>query len=53
LGHDQVMTTLSSYGEVQSHRQGEIMRRLGEPIPHAGEDISTMLERAGLKLSRA
>lgn len=29
LGHDDVLTTLYSYGEVQQHRQGEIIQQLG------------------------
>ena len=29
LGHDQVMTTLSSYGHVETRRQGELIRDLG------------------------
>lgn len=28
LGHDDVLTTLYSYGEVQQHRQGEIFQQL-------------------------
>lgn len=29
LGHEQVLTTFSSYGEVAPHRQAEIIKRLG------------------------
>ncbi len=53
LGHEQPSTTFLNYGEVESHRQGEIMQRLRQPLPDANDDISTMLERAGLRLSRA
>lgn len=38
LGHDHVMTTFASYGQVASHRQAEIMRELGKPRA-ADEDI--------------
>lgn len=31
MGHEQVMTTLSSYGHVEDYRQGEIIRTLGKP----------------------
>ena len=31
LGHDQMMTTFYSYGEVQEHRQGEILQKLKKP----------------------
>ena len=31
LGHEQVLTTFSSYGEVAPHRQAEIIKALGAP----------------------
>jgi integrase/recombinase XerD len=31
LGHEQVLTTFGSYGEVAAHRQAEIMKALGAP----------------------
>jgi integrase len=31
LGHEKVMTTFSSYGEVPARRQGEIIQNLGNP----------------------
>lgn len=31
LGHEQVLTTFASYGEVSAHRQAEIIRRLATP----------------------
>ncbi len=31
LGHEQVMTTFRSYGSVQQSRQGELIRKLGQP----------------------
>jgi integrase/recombinase XerD len=31
LGHDHVLTTFSSYGDVSSHRQAEIIRAFSEP----------------------
>lgn len=37
LGHDDVMTTFSSYGEVPRRRQAEIIARLGQ-APAAGDD---------------
>lgn len=33
LGHEQVMTTLMSYGTVPKHRQAEIIAALGKPKP--------------------
>lgn len=31
LGHEQVMTTLASYGHLEEYRQGEIIKALGQP----------------------
>lgn len=33
LGHADVLTTFTSYGSVPAHRQGELIRALGEPRP--------------------
>jgi integrase len=33
LGHEQVLTTFASYGEVSRHRQAEIIKALGIPRP--------------------
>lgn len=38
LGHDHVMTTLTSYGTVAPHRQGELIKALGEVRPAGGEE---------------
>ena len=43
LGHEKVMTTFVSYGEVACHRQGEIIRDLTNPQkskPTAAEEIA-------------
>jgi integrase/recombinase XerD len=32
LGHEKVLTTFSSYGEVAAERQTEIIRQLAQPI---------------------
>ncbi len=40
LGHDKVMTTFSSYGQVESTRQGEIIRGLGMPQVAAQPDVN-------------
>ncbi|WP_309661997.1 site-specific integrase [Sphingomonas sp.] len=34
LGHADVLTTFTSYGNVPAHRQGELIRSLSEPRPH-------------------
>lgn len=42
LGHENVMTTLTSYGEVGRHRQGEIIRGLAAPQQAAQPDVSAL-----------
>ncbi|MGJ0491595.1 tyrosine-type recombinase/integrase [Methylobacter sp.] len=38
LGHEDVLTTLYSYGEVQQHRQGEIFQQLKLPRPSTNQN---------------
>jgi hypothetical protein len=47
LGHDDVLTTLCSYGPVQVHRQTEIFRTLGKPqdVVLSPEAIAEVLRR--------
>ena len=50
LGHEQVSTTLTSYGAVPRHRQGEIILSLGnQPEPQAA-DLADLLARAAAEL---
>jgi len=42
LGHDDVMTTLYSYGEVQQHRQGEILQQLKTPRVSNSQNIDDL-----------
>jgi integrase len=46
LGHEQVSTTLSSYGAVPRHRQGEIILSLGQQSETGDEDLMVLLQRA-------
>jgi integrase/recombinase XerD len=39
LGHEDVLTTLYSYGEVQQHRQGEIFQQLKTPRASASQNV--------------
>jgi integrase len=39
LGHEDVLTTLYSYGEVQQHRQGEIFQQLKTPRSSASQNV--------------
>ena len=38
LGHEQVLTTFTSYGNLVPHRQGEVMRGLGDEKPDLKAD---------------
>ena len=38
LGHEQVLTTLTSYGHVEDHRQGEIIQDLSRPRATDGSE---------------
>lgn len=59
LGHEQVLTTFTSYGAVRVDRQGDIIRRLGErgDQPEAVDparvlqQVARMLERNGMDAS--
>jgi integrase len=42
LGHEKVLTTFLSYGQVESPRQREIIRRLGTPTPALTADVSEL-----------
>ena len=42
LGHDKVMTTFLSYGQVESPRQGEIIRGLAGPQVGRQADVSEL-----------
>lgn len=54
LGHEQVSTTLTSYGAVPHHRQGEIILSLGAPSTSSSTDLAELLARAAVELkSRA
>lgn len=42
LGHEQVLTTLTSYGEVSRQRQGEIIRGMATPQQAAQPDVTEL-----------
>ena len=49
LGHDRVLTTFSSYGEVARERQRDIIRELGQPVDsdrHVQEIIDQLMQAA-------
>src|SRR5262245_27213619 len=43
LGHENVLTTFSSYGDVAGHRQAEIIRSLGKSEQHACISSSSLI----------
>ncbi|HEY3524671.1 MAG TPA: site-specific integrase, partial [Nitrososphaeraceae archaeon] len=44
FGHERVLTTFTSYGQVESHRQGEIIRGLAVPQQAANPDVNELAE---------
>ena len=52
LGHEQVSTTLTSYGAVPHDRQGEIILALGQPAEDPDDDLAELLQRAAQRLNR-
>jgi integrase/recombinase XerD len=48
LGHEDVLTTLYSYGHVQQHRQGEIFQQLKSPRPSISQNADD-IARAVIK----
>jgi len=50
LGHEKVLTTFVSYGEVACQRQGEIIRNLATPQRSASQDVDEIAEAVYKKL---
>ncbi len=42
LGHEKVLTTFYSYGEVGNQRQGEIIENLAKPQPSPTQDVTQL-----------
>jgi integrase/recombinase XerC len=53
LGHEKVLTTFLSYGEVACQRQGEIIRELAMPQKNMPRDASEIAEAVFKRLSKA
>jgi integrase/recombinase XerD len=51
LGHDKVLTTFHSYGEVQPQRQGEIIRDLNFPRDRLALDGNKIVEAIYRKMA--
>jgi len=52
LGHNDVLTTLMSYGEISLEQQGELIHNLSLPEPEHDDDAIIKLAEAVLKRSR-
>jgi len=50
LGHEQVLTTFLSYGEVACQRQGEIIRQLATPQPTPRSDFNDLVQAVAKQL---
>ena len=50
LGHEKVLTTFLSYGEVGHQRQGEIIRGLAAPQQAAQPDVSELAKAIALEM---
>ena len=51
LGHEDVLTTLYSYGEVQQHRQGEIIQQLKSPRQSGEQNINEIVRATILEMN--
>lgn len=49
LGHEQVLTTFTSYGKVGAHRQAELIRNLGRP-PESDVEVADLLKAALMRV---
>jgi len=54
LGHDGVLTTFYSYGEVQDRRQAEIIQQLSKPRSMAGKEVNMedFVKKLALEMKR-
>jgi integrase len=53
LGHDNVLTTFVSYGQVESSRQGEILRGLAAPESSAQSNVSELAKAVVRELQKS
>jgi integrase len=55
LGHEQVLTTFASYGQVSAHRQAEIIKRLASRPEQSGEveDLARKLAEVARRVQAA
>jgi len=51
LGHEGVLTTFNSYGEVQQSRQGEIIQQLKQPCFSANQDVAELAKALAVEMA--
>jgi len=51
LGHEGVLTTFYSYGEVQQSRQGEIIQQLGKPRSSTNHDVTELAKALAVEIA--
>ena len=49
MGHEDVRTTWSSYGHLEYHRQGEIIKALGEEKPEQDDFDDLLIRHSAFK----
>jgi len=52
LGHEGVLTTFYSYGEVQQPRQGEIFQQLKKPRSSTNQDVSELAKAIAIEMKK-
>jgi integrase len=52
LGHEDVLTTFYSYGEVQQNRQGEIFQQLKLPRPLVNQNVSQLAKALAIEMQK-
>jgi hypothetical protein len=45
LGHESVLTSFYSYGDVPDYKQAELLRKLAKPKPEPSESDAALLQR--------
>lgn len=50
LGHEGVLTTFYSYGDVADYRQAELLKKLAEPRNQATPEMEALIEQTMLKM---
>ncbi len=52
LGHESVMTTFNSYGEVPQHRQADILKSLKNPETNFGDEVDILAKKIAQEIRK-